>query len=137
MLSSLPYQILLYLGGWLSGGYILSELLLLTYKLVILPYPVGNWISELLLLVFLSGCEASRILLAKKGNLTARTLSSTVSLLLALPCILAVVYMLVWQTYILKIEVILCATMLVFQGLHVFFGILVTITFIRADPMYM
>ena len=48
MKSSLTYQVLLYLGSYYFGLYALLEIILIIYKSIILPYPTGNLVSEVL-----------------------------------------------------------------------------------------
>ncbi|KAG2462839.1 TM216 protein, partial [Polypterus senegalus] len=51
---------------------------------------------------------------SSKGNLTQRSLPLAVSLILTLPCAMMAVYYLLLQTYVLRVEVILNAILLVF-----------------------
>ena len=46
MKSSLPYQLLLYLGSYYFGCYIIIEILVLLYKSIILPYKSLTLFSE-------------------------------------------------------------------------------------------
>lgn len=95
------------------------------------PYPVGIMISELLILVFLSGTEAARIFMGHKGNLTEKTFPVITSIGLMVPCVLGVLYLLLWQTYVLRLEIILCGIELVLQGLELCFAILCLFKFCR------
>ncbi|XP_076336233.1 transmembrane protein 216-like isoform X1 [Tachypleus tridentatus] len=135
ILSSLPYQILLVFGGWYYILYSIVTFLLFVYKGLILPYPVKNVVCEVVLLTFLCGVEGTRLFLGKKGNLTERTMSVILSLVLTVPAIIGVVYFLRWQTYVLWIELILGAILLVVQGLQSVFGLFSAITFARAPQL--
>ncbi|GFG34434.1 hypothetical protein Cfor_07685 [Coptotermes formosanus] len=88
------------------------------FKAVNLPYPTVTVISELLLLLFLSCTECIRILLGRNGNLTERSVVLLVSVGLTIPSICGVLYFLLWQTYVLRLEVVLCAIQLTLQGLE-------------------
>ena len=48
MKSSLPYQLLLYLGSYYFGCYLCIEILLLIYKSIILPYKSFTLFSEVI-----------------------------------------------------------------------------------------
>jgi hypothetical protein len=70
MKSSLTLQLLLYLGSHYSACFGAAELLLLLYKSAVLPYPAGNLVAEVLLLLLLGVIETCRVLSGWKGNLT-------------------------------------------------------------------
>ena len=116
MASSLAYELLAYLHGWYTAAYILLTLLLLLWKRSVLPYPPVNLASELALLVLLAAAEAARLFLSRRGNLTQRVLPLLLAALLAVPSSLAVCYFLLWQTYVLRLELATCATQLLFIG---------------------
>lgn len=126
--SSLPYQILLYLNGWYIATFLILEVLLLIFKTLVLPYPAGNVVAEVFLLLFLCGTESVRIFMGKKGNLTERIISVLLSVIFSAPSVLALLYLLLWQTYVLRLEVILIAVALVFQGFELVFAFLAIVT---------
>lgn len=126
--SSLPYQILLYLNGWYMVAFILVEVLLLTFKMSILPYPPGNIIAEVFLLIFFSVIEWVRIFMGKKGNLTETLMSVVLSIIFTAPSVLALLYLLLWQTYVLRLEVIMVSFALVFEGTELLFALLAVVT---------
>ncbi|XP_071792331.1 transmembrane protein 216-like [Asterias amurensis] len=133
VLSSLPLQILLYLNGWYFALFWIVELLLFGYKVLILPYPGANFIAEIIILVLMLGIEYVRIFLAKKGNLTEKIVHLGVSLAISLATLFFSLYLLLWQTYILRIEIIVVAVVLVFLFLEAVFGLIAIITFARAE----
>ena len=121
MKSSLSYQLLLYLGSYYCLCFISIEVLLLVYKSIILPYQSLTLASEVTRLLFLSNnsqltvlmyqfvllvtmgvVEVCRMLSGWKGNLTESTGSVGISLLLLVPAILCSVYILVFQSYVLR-----------------------------------
>ena len=53
------------------------------------------------------------------------------SLLLSVVSVMGALYFLLWQTYVLRVEVILCAIQLAFIGLELVFGFISAITFAR------
>ena len=50
MKSSLSYQLLLYLGSYYCLGFIATEVLLLVYKSIILPYQSLTLVSEVIII---------------------------------------------------------------------------------------
>ena len=95
----------------------------------------------------MAACEAVRIFFSWKGNLTESASSVIAALVLCVPGVFGVIYFLVWQvidisdhvtylnnrdnlqTYVLRIEVILCALALTMQSLHLIFSLIAIITF--------
>jgi transmembrane protein 216 len=132
MNSSLIFEILLYLNSFYFSMFALCEFGMGLFKVVTLPYPTRNVISEFLLLLFLCCIEFVRIFMGRKGNLTERGLPVLVSIGLTLPSILGAVYFLIWQTYVLRLEVVLCAIQLTLQGLELIFALLCLASFYRA-----
>lgn len=70
-------------------------------------------------------------ILARKGNLTERIVGVLVSIVLSIPAVVGALYLILWQTYVLRIDVILAAIQIVFIGLELVFGIISMITFAR------
>jgi transmembrane protein 216 len=67
----------------------------------------------------------------RKGNLTERSLAVAICLVFSLVGALGAIYYLLWQTYVLRCEVILVAIQLVFIGFEVIFSIVSMVTFAR------
>jgi transmembrane protein 216 len=132
MNSSLLFEILLYLNSFYFSMFALCEFGMGLFKVVNLPYPTGTVISEFLLLLFLCCIEFVRICMGRKGNLTERVLPVLVSIGLTIPSILGVVYFLIWQTYVLRLEVVLCSIQLTLQGLELTFALLCVISFYKS-----
>ena len=102
--TSLTLQIILHLNSWYSRILIVLETLLFLYKFLYLPYPVGNAVSEVLLLFLFIINEGVCLMSCNTGNLTGNLFYLTVSSLLHVPTITLLVYLLWWQTYVLKVE---------------------------------
>lgn len=130
--SSLPYQILLYLNGWYLAAFLTMEVLMLIYKISVLPYPTGNIMAEVFLFIFLAAVESVRIFMGKKGNLTEQMISIVLSVIFAAPSVLAMLYLLLWQTYVLHLEVILVSLALVFEGVELLFALLAIVTITKS-----
>ena len=132
MNSSLTYEILLYLNSFYFGMFVLCEFGMGLFKAINLPYPTGTIVSEFMLLLFLCCTEAMRIFLGRKGNLTERSFCVLVSIVLTGPSIFAVVYFLIWQTYVLRLEVVLCAIQLTLEGFELAFALLCLVKFYKS-----
>ena len=70
MKSSLTFQMILHLGAYLIGGFVILEFAIMLYKAIVLPYPGSNLSIEFLVLLAFSLAEFFRIFFAWKGNLT-------------------------------------------------------------------
>ena len=132
--SSVPYQILLYINGWYFGFFWLCEALIFIFKGQTLPYPPNVLLAEVILLFIMAGLEAIRLFLGMKGNLTERVAGVVLSIVISIPALFGSIYLLIWQTYVLRVEVILNAIQLAFIALQLVFGLVSTITFARAAP---
>lgn len=132
MNSSLTYEILLYLNSFYFSMFALCEFGMGILKAVNLPYPTGTLVSEFLLLLFLCCIEYERIFMGRKGNLTERSFAVLVSIGLTIPSIFGIMYFLTWQTYVLRLEVVLCAIQLTLQGLESAFALLCLVAFYRS-----
>lgn len=66
-----------------------------------------------------------------KGNLCERSLASCLSLFILLPCAALAVYVLLLQTFVLRVEFILAAILLVFYGLELVLGLVSLLAFSR------
>ncbi|XP_038049006.1 transmembrane protein 216-like [Patiria miniata] len=133
VLSSLPLQILLYLNGWYFALFWIGELLLFIYKATLLPYPGANFAAEAVILIFMAGIEYVRLFLGKKGNLTEKIIHLGVSLGIGLATLFFGLYLFLWQTYVLRIELILVAIEMAFLFFEAIFGLIAIITFARAE----
>lgn len=118
-----------------------------------LPYPKYTLPAELVLLFVITGVEAIRNFFGKlienanlstfklifkinknlgqKGNLSEQMASVVISIALTVPVFLSVLYFLLWQTYVLRLELILSAFQLGFLVLELIFGIVAIATFAR------
>lgn len=84
---------------------------------------------HVLKIIFLHNCMLS--FSAQKGNLTERIVGVVISILLSIPAVLGALYLILWQTYVLRVDVILAAIQAAFIGLELVFGIVSMINFAR------
>ncbi|KAG6451202.1 hypothetical protein O3G_MSEX007025, partial [Manduca sexta] len=86
-------------------------------------------------LVGLFVVEALRLLIGRKGSLSERDIPVMFSVLLTVPSIMGVLYLLVFQVVVLRIEYIWCTLMLCLQTLEFVFASMFIVTMCR-EPSY-
>ncbi|KAI3351549.1 hypothetical protein L3Q82_020236 [Scortum barcoo] len=111
------------------GG--VSGVVVVVYGGIMLPYPSGNLVLDVVLLLLFLGLETLRIFYGWKGNLCERSLASCASLFILLPCAALAVYYLLLQTFVLRLEFLLSAVLLCFYGLEFLLGLLSVSAFSR------
>ncbi|XP_061422649.1 transmembrane protein 216-like isoform X3 [Lethenteron reissneri] len=116
ILSSVPLQFLLFLNGWYLGFFFIAEALIFIYKGQVLPYPSSNLALDIILLFVLTLIEIFRIFFCSKGNLTERNVPLSVGVGLTVPAVVLSVYLLLLQTYVLRVEVIINGILLALHG---------------------
>uniref|UniRef100_A0A3Q3W9R9 Transmembrane protein 216 n=1 Tax=Mola mola TaxID=94237 RepID=A0A3Q3W9R9_MOLML len=131
-LSSTSLQILLSLNSWYFAAFYLAEILMFIYKGILLPYPFDNLVLDVVLMLLFLGLETLRIFYGWKGNLCEHSLATCVSLFVLVPCAALAVYVLLLQTFVLRLEFILSAVLLCFYGLEFLLGILSLSAFSRS-----
>nr|XP_023967187.1 transmembrane protein 80 isoform X3 [Chrysemys picta bellii] len=110
--------ILFYLNGFYYIFYFLATLLMIIYKSQVFSYPDNYLALDLALLFIMATLEAIRLYLGTKGNLTEEEVPLGVSLVITVGSIMLSVYFLVWETYVLKADVIINAILLFTYGLE-------------------
>ncbi|KAM3959840.1 transmembrane protein 216-like [Aphomia sociella] len=139
--ASLAYEILLYINSFYFGLFATCELgtLILKSVLIIEKYDVDKDPTRLgqdygvLLGLFI--VEAVRLILGRKGSLSERDVPVLFSVLLTVPSIVGVLYLLIWQVVVLRIEYIWCTLMLSLQMLEFTFASMFVVTMCRG-PSY-
>uniref|UniRef100_A0A8C5DF63 Transmembrane protein 216 n=1 Tax=Gouania willdenowi TaxID=441366 RepID=A0A8C5DF63_GOUWI len=91
---------------------------------ILLPYPSDNLVLDVVLLLIFLALEVLRLFYGWKGNLCERRVLSCASLLVLCPCTALCVYYLLLQTFVLRLEFILCSVLLCFYGLELLLGLL-------------
>ncbi|NXW63037.1 TMM80 protein, partial [Eurystomus gularis] len=117
-LPSLPLQILFYVNGIYYIFYFLATLAMIVYKSQALSYPDDFLAPDVTLLFIMAVLEALRLHLGSKGNLTEEEAPLGLSLVMTVGSVAGAVYFLLWQTYVLKADVILNAVLLFTYGLE-------------------
>ncbi|XP_026754262.2 uncharacterized protein LOC113514384 isoform X1 [Galleria mellonella] len=139
--ASLAYEILLYINSFYFGLFATCELgtLILKSVLIIEKYDVEKDPTKLgqdygvLLGLFI--IEAARLILGRNGSLSERDVPVMFSVLLTVPSIVGVLYLLIWQVVVLRIEYIWCTLMLALQTLEFIFASMFVVTMCKG-PSY-
>ncbi|NXU54154.1 TMM80 protein, partial [Turnix velox] len=117
-LSSVPLQILFHINGIYCIFYYLATMGMLLYKREVFSYPDNFLAPDLALLFLMAALEVPRLYLGSKGNLTEEEAPLGLSLGLTVGSVILSVYFLVWQTYVLKADIILNSLLLCMYGLE-------------------
>ncbi|CAL8325436.1 transmembrane protein 80 isoform X1 [Gadus morhua] len=128
VLSSVPFQLLLYLSAIYFVFYFLCTLCMIIYKSQVLSYPEERLACDLGLLLLMAALEALRLFLGASGNLKEREGPVVGSLVLSGTTMLLSVYFLAWQSYVLRADLVLNAILLGVYGLG---GVLAFVTVAR------
>ncbi|XP_040184561.1 transmembrane protein 80 [Rana temporaria] len=131
VLSSVPLQILLYVNVVYYVFYFLATLLMIIYKSQAFSYPDSNLALDLGLLFLMVILESVRLYLGTMGNLTEEELPLGSSLILTIGNVFLSVYFLVWETYILRADLIINGILLVLYGLEAILEFFTIATFFR------
>ncbi|KAM4721602.1 transmembrane protein 80 [Rhinophrynus dorsalis] len=118
VLSSVPLQILLYFNIVYYVFYFLATLLMIIYKSQVFSYPDSNLALDVCLLFVMAFLESIRIYLGTKGNLTEEEIPLGFSLIITVGNVFLSIYFLVWETYILRADVIINSILLILYGLE-------------------
>uniref|UniRef100_A0A3P9IQT4 Transmembrane protein 80 n=1 Tax=Oryzias latipes TaxID=8090 RepID=A0A3P9IQT4_ORYLA len=133
VLSSVPLQLLLRLTSIYFIIYFLFTLGLLVKKSVVLSYPPDALVYDVALLFLLAALEVLHLLCGVKGNLTESGGYILANIIVTAATILLTVYFLVWQTYVMRADVIISGILLAAYGLD---GVLAVSTLARFASAY-
>jgi len=132
--SSLPLQILLYFNMWWSPVWLISTLILLAYKGLTLPYPPNTYGAELIFIIALEFIDFFRIFIGTKGNKTLHLGSIIFFLLLTAVVVMGCVYFMLWQVYVMRLDVVMNSIEITFAGAEFLVGVFGGIDFVRNSP---
>eukprot|EP00047_Mylnosiga_fluctuans_P022468 m.120373 g.120373 ORF g.120373 m.120373 type:complete len:145 (+) comp9270_c0_seq7:17-451(+) len=133
VLSSFPLQVLLYFNCWYFVVWWVAEFCIFIWKGSELPYPSGNWGAEFFLVWVMIPIEGTRLFFGMKGNLTERKFPVFLCLALTIATLIVYIFFHLWQTYVLRAEVILSAIAYVFQACEIFLGLAAAANFARME----
>ncbi|KAF6738930.1 Transmembrane protein 80 [Oryzias melastigma] len=126
-------QLLLRLTSVYFIVYFLFTLGLLIKKSLVLSYPADYLACDVALLFLLAALEVLHFLCGVKGNLTESESYILANILVTAGTVLLTVYFLVWQTYVMRADVIISGILLAVYGLD---GVLAVSTLARFASAY-
>jgi len=135
MHSSLMFQILTFFNLIFLAMFYVAEICMYIFKGISFLYPPSYMICDLLIFGCALLLELIRLKLARAGNLTERRLPILGTICLTIPATLASIYLLLWQTYILRIELILSSINIVFHGLEILYCTILAIGFTTSSEL--
>jgi len=135
MHSSLMFQMLLYFHWYYVLLYNLAGIGFMIFKSNYLFYPTSYFVCDLLIFMTTFVLELLRLHIGKYGNLTEGQIPVLACLALTIPATLGTVYALVWQTYLLNVELILTSITFVFHGLQFLYCILLGVGFKKGSAL--
>ena len=104
----LASQMILYFRGVYLAMFFFLELIIFIYKGLVLPYfAVALSLELILLLLLLPILHTAHVFMSIKGNLTSRYLASVIGLSLIIPAFFGDLFFTIWQTYVLRVEVVI------------------------------
>ncbi|XP_034978096.1 transmembrane protein 80 [Zootoca vivipara] len=130
VLSSVPLQILFCLNVVYYIFYFLATLMMIIYKSQVFTYPDDFLALDLILLFIMAVLEAIRLYFGTKGNLTEEEYPLGISLVITAGSIILSIYFLVWQTYVLRADVIINVVLLVTCGLEAILQVIAIAAFV-------
>ncbi|MED6253712.1 hypothetical protein ATANTOWER_030461 [Ataeniobius toweri] len=116
LLSSVTLQLLLNLTSVYFVFYFLFTLSLIIKKSLELPYPSDALVCDVGLLVLLAALEFLHFFCGVKGNLTENEGYIFGNLIVTATTILLTVYFLLWQTYVMRADVIISSVLVAVYG---------------------
>ncbi|XP_033011689.1 transmembrane protein 80 isoform X3 [Lacerta agilis] len=96
----------------------------------VFTYPDDFLALDLILLFIMAVLEAIRLYFGTKGNLTEEEYPLGISLVITAGSIILSIYFLVWQTYVLRADVIINVVLLVTCGLEAILQVIAIAAFV-------
>lgn len=138
MEAPLMFEVLMYLNSYYFGMFSMFEFSVICAKSIDdaqkkPDYSMDDLVKNMTVFVFLCLIEVFRTFLSRRDNAADKAICVFLSLILTIPSALGVLYFLLWQENVFKLENILGCIQLVLQATQVFFGIVSLLTFKSND----
>ncbi|KAI4459001.1 hypothetical protein MML48_6g00012793 [Holotrichia oblita] len=130
----LTFEVLLYLNSYYFGLFAICEIGMNIVKAINQPLP--NFTIDFGVLIAVCVLELIRVIIARRGNLTEKWWPVFIALLFTIPSAIGVVYFIMWQSFVLRFEYIICAIQLALQVTEIFFGILCLLPICKTTDYY-
>ncbi|KAJ8918979.1 hypothetical protein NQ315_016883 [Exocentrus adspersus] len=135
MNTSLTFEVLLYLNSYYFGLFAVCELGMNIVKYVNFTNE-HHFSTDFGILMAVCVIELFRVILARRGNLTEKNWPVVLAILLTIPSVLGVVYLMIWQSEVLRFEYIICTIQLGLCVLEIITGILCLFPCCKAPEYY-
>lgn len=139
MEAPLMFEVLMYLNSYYFGMFSMFEFSLICAKSVDeynqknVAYTFNEFGTNMTVFVFLCLIEVFRTFLSRRDNAADKAVCVVLSLILTVPSAVGVLYFVLWQKKIFRLEHILGCIQLVLQATQVFFGIVSLLTIKSSD----
>jgi len=119
----------MYYNGWMIFAYVVCSIATFVWKSEHLPYPgyLLGWETAAFSLLTL--IDISRLMIGYKGNRTRSVAALAVFLLLCIPVAIGCAYFIDWQTYIVRLDLIIFSIAIGFTGIEFILGLVTLISF--------
>ncbi|KAH8310626.1 hypothetical protein KR044_002254 [Drosophila immigrans] len=101
---SMNYEVLIYLNSFYFGMFACCEMAMGLLKAINLSYTGHSLAQDSAVMISFIVLETLRLIMGRKGTLAERGWTAILSVFLIAPCFLGVSYLLVLQTYKLRLE---------------------------------
>ncbi|XP_034475666.1 uncharacterized protein LOC117782743 [Drosophila innubila] len=101
---SMNYEVLIYLNSFYFGMFACCEMAMGLLKAINLSYTGHALAQDSAIMISFIVLETLRLIMGRKGTLAERGWSAILSVFLTIPCFVAVLYLLILQTYKLRLE---------------------------------
>ncbi|XP_037539622.1 transmembrane protein 80-like [Nematolebias whitei] len=135
LMSSVALQLLLNVTSFYFVFYFLFTLGLIVRKSLTLSYPADALTCDVALLFLLAALHLLHFFCGVKGNLTESESYILGNLVVTAPTILVSVYFLVWQTYVMRMDVIISSILVAVYSLDGVMALVTLARFARLVPL--
>ncbi|KAH8406534.1 hypothetical protein KR215_006101 [Drosophila sulfurigaster] len=101
---SMNYEVLIYLNSFYFGMFACCEMAMGLLKAINLSYTGHSLAQDSAVMISFIVLETLRLIMGRKGTLAERGWTAILSVFLTAPCFLGVSYLLLLQTYKLRLE---------------------------------
>ncbi|KAH8359613.1 hypothetical protein KR093_007801 [Drosophila rubida] len=101
---SMNYEVLIYLNSFYFGMFACCEMAMGLLKAINLSYTGHSLAQDSAVMISFIVLETLRLIMGRKGTLAERGWTAILSVFLTAPCFLGVSYLLILQTYKLRLE---------------------------------
>ncbi|XP_019866256.2 transmembrane protein 216-like [Aethina tumida] len=135
MNTSLTFEVLLYLNSYYFGLFAVCEIGMNIVKYINFSN-LEHFSTDFGILMAVCVIELFRVILARRGNLTEKKWPVFIAILLTIPSSVGVIYIMIWQSEVLRFEYIICAIQLGLQIIEIVTGILCLLPFCKTPEYY-